>query len=441
MDTTLALLPSWTAKTGLTLLVSTALTAPALAQATTFSVDPASPSNGAAACAGGTLRAGDVLHPATASFAPELAAPNPVCFAIRGGGGAGSLGLMLPDVADIDALSYADDLPLQQVIPPATVWFSVTRPARGAMLTYAKSVTTERAVGDSAASVFLDVGLPQIPIPIGVVGFHTEAIDGDGLVNAAGVTSPGFGLIEPELAGAGVDADDVDALDVDDTEAGFVLFSVDGLLPDPCTGLVGNGTGPMLGYPPAAVLASNLSGAPPIVWAPAAALGLDTNGIGTDDLDALAVWDNGNRMFDKPDVPLQWANGSADMVLFSVRASSWVVGQPDSASGTPIEPGDVLMPPVAGGLNNLPAILIPAEALGLATDRSGSSWLCNAMVMADDLNALDLVKGVQFDCNGNGEEDALEIFDGKVQDTNRNGIPDDCEEFPFLDVRPWAIRR
>jgi len=35
--------------------------------------------------------------------------------------------------------------------------------------------------------------------------------------------------------------------------------------------------------------------------------------------------------------------------------------------------------------------------------------------------------GPQFDCNGNGIEDAVDISFGTSSDVNQNGVPDECE--------------
>ena len=70
---------------------------------------------------------------------------------------------------------------------------------------------------------------------------------------------------------------------------------------------------------------------------------------------------------------------------------------PDSAFGVPIEEGDILTVPVAGGAT--PSIFIFAEQLGLATVRAGTAgfwpvpnpnWNGQPM-WADDLDALDVV--------------------------------------------------
>jgi hypothetical protein len=122
--------------------------------------------------------------------------------------------------------------------------------------------------------------------------------------------------------------------------------------------------------------------------------------------------------------PYDWAGGGTDMLLFSVRRGSAVVGMPDSIFGIPIEPGDILTTPLApamGGVSPFPGILIAAENLGLATKRS------MGVPYGDELDALDTERLAFFDCNGNGREDALDIALGSSNDNNNNGIPDECE--------------
>lgn len=395
----------------------------------TFSVDPPSPTYGATDCSGAfNIRAADILKTAFPGGRPGLAAPQPVCIARRGGGGAGTLGLTMPTIANVDALSYGNDARLQQVNAPGSVWFSVVRGAHGTISSSKPCVSSEWVCGDQAASVFLDTGLPMLPtVWAAGVGENVEAIDGDGLASCNGFAAPGVGLLEPDALGAGVSGDDLDALDVD-MPGPRVYFSLDGMLTDPCSGIAGNGSGPLLGFSPAAVLASNLSGAAPIVWITPAVLGLDRTGFATDDLDALAIWDNGNGSYDQPDTLLGWLNGASDMVLFSVREGSWVVGKPDSLSGAQIEPGDVLVPPVPGGVSANPGILIPAEALGLATRRSGNGFFCAGQMAADDLDGLDTTDQPQIDCDGNGIEDALDLVLFGGLDANGNGVPDACED-------------
>jgi hypothetical protein len=133
------------------------------------------------------------------------------------------------------------------------------------------------------------------------------------------------------------------------------------------------------------VIVNPAPGAGNALYAPAAALGLDLLGEGTDDLDALILNDRGTPLVFEPGI---------DLIEFSVRRNSAVIGLPDSWLGIPIEEGDVLTIPAAPGLP--PQIVIPAEALGLATVRSGlgMSWgVPNPQwgdqdLWADDLDAL-----------------------------------------------------
>ena len=125
----------------------------------------------------------------------------------------------------------------------------------------------------------------------------------------------------------------------------------------------------------------NSGGGVPAVWASHLALGLTP----ADDLDALILRDNGNGTFDPSFVPFDWVGGGRDMLLFSIRRTSPLVGTPDAFFGAPIEEGDVLT--VTGGGGGVPGILVPAEALGLWTLRSfgPGPWQ-----FGDELDALAL---------------------------------------------------
>jgi hypothetical protein len=122
-------------------------------------------------------------------------------------------------------------------------------------------------------------------------------------------------------------------------------------------------------------------------------------------------------------VPNDWAGGGTDMLLFSVRRGSAVIGLPDSIFGIPITEGDILTRPVAGGLSPFPGIYIAAENLGLVTARVPPP----AVGFSADLDALDLPVSPIFDCNGNGVEDSYDIAVGAASDVNKNGVPDGCE--------------
>ena len=75
-----------------------------------------------------------------------------------------------------------------------------------------------------------------------------------------------------------------------------------------------------------------------------------------------------------------------DTIAFSVRRGSAVIGQPDSLFGVPIEEGDILTVPTLA-VSPFPALLIPAEALGLLTVRSGSPL---PFGFGDEVDAIDV---------------------------------------------------
>ena len=75
-----------------------------------------------------------------------------------------------------------------------------------------------------------------------------------------------------------------------------------------------------------------------------------------DDVDALVLLENGVAGYQASSTLYDWAGGATDMLFFSLRRGSGTIGQPDSIFGAPIEEGDILVPPVAGGLNANPGI-------------------------------------------------------------------------------------
>ena len=156
----------------------------------------------------------------------------------------------------------------------------------------------------------------------------------------------------------------------------------------------------------------------PVVHAPANVLGLDI-AFGEDDLDALILRENGVPGF-SPQQSLRLDGRGTDMLVFSVRRGSAVIGMPDSIFGLPIEEGDLLVPPIPGGFSPFPGIFIAAESLGLATLRSGSGNL------GADLNAADSLVRPMLDCDMDSIEDSVAIATGLVPDADSNGIPDSC---------------
>ncbi|MBI5362865.1 MAG: hypothetical protein HZA53_06775 [Planctomycetes bacterium] len=364
---------------------------------------------------------GDLLVPAT--LAPAYGPLPPPMIAISGGMGPPAPGLGLPmhpaaighppgvpGLVELDAHSFGMDA---RVLPApmlaGTYVFSVDEFAVGiGGLPLAPSVRTEALALEASADVFEDLGLPPPPLAPPPPGFLTPgnsgAVDGDGVVSASGGKYVGTGLKEPRppMPGGGpAPGDNLDALDVDTPLApGMFLptyFSLDPSFLDPIRGVLNTGSAMANGFLPAQILLTAAPGGPPVVYAMPAQLGLDLLGTGRDDLDALALWENGVAGF-QPGGPFAWLGAApTDMCLFSVRRGSSIVGVPDALFGAPIEPGDILCPPPVAGMP--PSIFIAAEWLGLATARSG---LVN---IGDELDALDTVAPPQTGlpyCFGDG---------------------------------------
>lgn len=358
--------------------------ASAVAQAPTGSIDFQGPSIGAPdGFFGLPITEGDILT----TGAPGPPGPNPLLpgplpppgieiGALAGAAGAvpGGLGIVpgLFGFVELDALSYGQDQGDQLL-------FSVDEFATGTSGPAPPDVSTEGIAGASEASAdaFAFLG-PVVSTPPGPVLGNTAAADGDGLLPSG---LPGSGLSEPNPATPGILPDSGDNLDAFDADtlpahlAGPVFFSLDAGFLDPLEFFPANaGTAAGNGASGADVLVSFAGGAPAIAI-PGSLLGLDLFGFDTDDLDAL--------LFHDADGSLSLTPG--DTLYFSVRRGSAIIGAPDSAFGAPIEEGDVLMPPAVAGTP--PAIFIAAEALGLATLRSGTAGPFGA----DDLDALDII--------------------------------------------------
>jgi hypothetical protein len=152
-------------------------------------------------------------------------------------------------------------------------------------------------------------------------------------------------------------------------------------------------------------------------------LGLDRFGPGTDDIDALMVFENGQPGYTPPTALYDWnSTTGSDLILFSVRCGSDIVGRTDPVTNRVIGEGDILIKLANGQL--LPQVFIPAEALGLRSTFTGDPE-------NDELNALDIFDGDDEpfnDCNMNGIDDALDISDMNSDDVDNNGIPDECED-------------
>lgn len=443
-------LPGRLAQAAFGALTLLSLSASAQAQATplyTFSVDWHGPTVGAPdSMFGFPITEGDVLRPAPGfpAFGP-LPAP-----AIQFSGGFApvpGLGLAFhapcvghaggtPCRVEVDALDYGRSRLLQPGMPlKGAVHFSVDRFALGAM-PVPPSVGSENAAGvaEASADAFVGLGLMAGPLAPGAAPMpgNTGAVDGNGMVSASGFTYRGVGIVEPlpPIAGPAAPGDNMDALATGFLAGpvGFppqgIWFSLDSGFMDPLLGVPNTGSAAFHGFVGGDVLHVAGPGGPPAVYAPAGLLGLNLIGaVDADDLDALAIHENGMPGYQPSLVPNDWAAGGSDMLLFSVRRGSAVIGMPDSIFGLPITEGDILTRPVVGGVSPFPGIYIAAENLGLMTARVPPP----VVAFSADLDALDIPVAPIFDCNGNGVEDAFDIATGGATDVNLNGIPDACE--------------
>ena len=325
---------------------------------------------------------------------PPMPPPGLMVGGLPGSGGSvpGGLGINPSPFGfpamELDALSYGHDLGIQ-------LMFSVDEWAGGdnlapPLMPNMRSEGPLAGLNQAAADVFSYNGVVnRTPPPLPGTGPNNRAfLDGDGL-GPFGV--PGLGLLEPMFPGCffACGGDNLDALDINSTlqdVLGPIYFSLDSGFVDPLDGPpLNGGTAAFNGFSGGDVLVSK-AGNIPNVYAPANQLGLDLiNGFDSDDLDALILIDDGDSIYDP----------AVDRILFSVRRGSSVIGQPDSMFGVPIEEGDVLSVPVAAG--GTPSLYIAAEALGLATVRSGTVQVSN---FGDELDALDLF--LRGDLDGDG---------------------------------------
>lgn len=302
-----------------------------------------------------------------------------------------------PGMVEVDAISHGLDrrIPRQNAGPGGGIprfAFSVGRASLGiAGLPSAPNVHTERGCQAAAADVYRDLGFGLLPVgPAAAPAGNTLIADGNGLAtgNPLGCLSASFvglGLLE-DKSGTNVGGpDNLDALDGDVPDqwlprATRTYFSLDAAFIDP-DGLQPNtGSAAAHGWSGGDILYAEPDGTIGL-YASASSLGLDILGADKDDVDALALCENGIAGFQRNHAPFDWLTGASDMLLFSVRRGSQVIGSLDCVQGLPIEPGDILMPPLPG--YSVPGILVAAEALGLHTFRSG------ALVNIDDLDALD----------------------------------------------------
>jgi hypothetical protein len=218
--------------------------------------------------------------------------------------------------------------------------------------------------------------LPKCEASADVFGYNRRSgmkvvlhLDGDGS------DAPGIGLIEPN-APRSQEGDDLDAVDLRTSSqdlGGRVYFSLEGSIVDMKSKLKGSGSASDLGFSAADILVvDECSIGSPTVYASAAQLGLGSE----DDIDALALRDDGDGVFD----PLE------DLIWFSVRRGSPIIGTPAcNDSSWHISEGDVLttheqMRKFAScKFGGVPAVVFTKTQLGLHPN------------LSDELDALDCI--------------------------------------------------
>jgi hypothetical protein len=296
--------------------------------------------------------------------------------------------------AELDALSWGLDTMLRRDSTNKTwgtgyrLLISTDEFANGdPALAAPPDLFSEGSLGNREASADLQMvslipGQPAAPVTLPTFYGHFSWLDGDGVAPFGGL---GVGLVEPNPPTPFNLPDPGDTIDAADFRGKQTLlyFSLDASWPDPLEGppFSNAGTATANGVLPGDVLVSAGGGAF-AVWASAAQLGLGPD----DDLDALVLWENGNGVFDPSITPYDWTFGTRDMLLFSVRRGSPLVGIFDPFSGLFISEGDILTTPPFGP-GTPPRIFIAAEVLGLGTVRNGTAFL---FPYSDDLNALSI---------------------------------------------------
>ena len=326
---------------------------------------------------------GDILVPVGTGMFPSPAVAIPV--------GAGGLGVMPNPVGidEVDALSYGTEPMLVPNLPPR--WeLSVDEFGIGFPGNPSPSVRTEGALGNQqAAGDIYASSTPAGPL-FGGPGTNSGVYDGDGGLTLP-FAAPGLNLREPTPPTLGSIPDVNDNLDAWENSAPQypVYFSLDAAYPDPLEGPPANsGTASWSGFTGADVVVTTAPGGPPVLYASGTLLGLQLAGL-ADDLDALVLSENGTPGYQPTTGPYSWLAGT-DMLLYSVRRGSGVIGTLDAIFGMPIEEGDVLVPVfLTSGF--APGIFMNAESLGLATVRSGTAISFDGVnVFGDDLDALDV---------------------------------------------------
>ncbi len=383
----------------------------------TFSMDFQGPSRGVVGPWGIPVFEGDILtvaaQPPLGPWRAEPLPPTPPGVVINGDTPPGfALGLnpTPQGILEVDALSYGTD-------SGSRLRFSVDEFARGegGVINELQDEQAPPAPSEEASADTFTY-LADIFAP-GLVG-NRQFTDGNG------DTCVGVGLVEPHPAVPGLpDAgDNLDAVDFQTVAAqlpGPVFISLDTTFVDPLEGPPANsGSAAANGFVGGDVVAvtDTVTGPAPTLFIPAMQLGLDrVQGAGrdSDDLDAMALSTDGDGVFNPEQGVFQ---DGTDWILFSVRRGSAVIGRPDSRSGIPIDAGDILTVPVPGGLSPFPAIVVPAERLGLASFRR--------FPMCGTNEGNDVSRG----CD---DVDAIDTFDRRP-DTDGDGFFDDVDNCPLV---------
>jgi hypothetical protein len=271
--------------------------------------------------------------------APPVVAYNCAAFGLAGCGG----------TDDVEDVSLGRDWTLPPPDPDhphAALFFSV---APGSTGTAGSGVNNE-TVGCTPEPEADEFGSA-------VDATNYQVFDGDGTASCANSVAPALGLVEPN-------GDDVDALDAFDPTEGDPIFFTTGWGGSP-------GSSPSWGSG-ADIMVRH--GGATTFYAGAPAIGLDSFGGDTDNIDALCVWDNGNLVY----------NPGVDIIWYSLAAGSASL-QPTTSN---LSPSDIFTAPYWF------APVITAEQLGLLPN--------------DDLDAMK--------CYGN--EDHLQAFSLSASSTS-----------------------
>ena len=286
---------------------------------------------------------------------------------------------------EVDALSFGRPLHEFSISAPAS--FSVSRGSFGVAGT---ASAVESTAGEESSDVYGST----------YGGTNTLTFDGDGVATAPNPAVPSLSVAEPATflpvpIPPPVAVGDVDALDMQTLLAvpgplpSHIYFSIDAAsAAGPVYGPTSSAADIYVGtsFPPAGTYDSPAGpGLPPFSpsgvqpYALEILLGIGTIP-GTNDLDAVVVFDDGDAIF----------TPGTDIIAFSLAPGSSYIGMLDPISGIPISPGDILLDAtsamtILGSLGPGAAILHTAESIGLRTLRSGF------LGGDDNLNALDLV--------------------------------------------------